>query len=66
MSQWAQKSSFDKRITFLGAADETYRNIVGLHALSGAADIIANCCLESGIAHISAVQEKYCSTLKGM
>ena len=46
-------------------ADDTYRNIIGLHALAGAVDIIANCCLESGIAHISAVQEKYSGILKG-
>ncbi|KAL3868465.1 hypothetical protein ACJMK2_041266 [Sinanodonta woodiana] len=44
---------------------ENYKAAVIVHAMVGAGDLLLNCCLESAIGFISAVQERYNSILKG-
>lgn len=48
-----------------GLNDDTLKLIVILHGLVGAADLAVNCCLESAIGYINALQEKYKDILGG-
>ncbi|XP_048255631.1 protein shortage in chiasmata 1 ortholog-like isoform X1 [Haliotis rufescens] len=44
---------------------DVYKSMVVVYAVVGAVDLLVHCCLESAIRHLSAVQEKYHSTLGG-
>ena len=51
--------------TFSDVTDDTYRNLLIVHALCGAGDLLVHCSLESAISYLSAMQEKHHIVLGG-
>ncbi|XP_041358379.1 uncharacterized protein LOC121375169 isoform X2 [Gigantopelta aegis] len=47
------------------SSDDTYRTLLIVHALCGAADLLVHCCLKSAISYLSAMQEKHRTVLGG-